>query len=148
MTEGTMTMSEFRALVEREIEIEAPPGVVFDAILAEMAELPDMEGKPLKLKIEPRPGGRWFRDLGNDTGHLWGHVQVIKPPVLLEICGPMMMSYPVLNHVTYRVTERGDRCVLSIKHRAFGELDPRFAGGKEGWGKFLQGVKAIATSRK
>ena len=41
------------------------------------------------MKIEPWPGGRWYRDLGNNAGHLWGHVQVIKPPTLLEICGPL-----------------------------------------------------------
>jgi len=23
-------------------------------------------------------GGRWFRDIGNNAGHLWGHVQVIR----------------------------------------------------------------------
>ena len=39
-------------------------------------------------------GRCWYRDLGNDAGHLWGHVQVIKPPTWLELCGPMFMSYP------------------------------------------------------
>ena len=46
------------------------------------------------MVIEPWPGGRWYRDLGNNAGHLWGHVQVIKPPTLLELCGPMFMSFP------------------------------------------------------
>jgi hypothetical protein len=44
-------------------------------------------GKPLPMKIEPWPCGRWYRDLGNNRRHLWGYVQVIKPPTLLEICG-------------------------------------------------------------
>ncbi|HEX3702577.1 MAG TPA: hypothetical protein VHU82_04550 [Vicinamibacterales bacterium] len=35
--------------------------------------------------LEAWPGGRWFRDLGDNTGHLWGHVQAIKPPTLPEI---------------------------------------------------------------
>ena len=52
------------------------------------------EGASLSLKLEAWPGGRWYRDLGNNTGHFWGHVQAIKPPTLLEICGPLMMSYP------------------------------------------------------
>ena len=49
-------------------------------------ETPD--GKPLPMKIEPWPYGRWYRDLGGDNGHFWGHVQAIKKPTLLEICGP------------------------------------------------------------
>ena len=50
----------------------------------------------MPMKIEPWPGGRWYRDLGNDNGHFWGHVQAIKQPTLLEIYGPLFMSYPLL----------------------------------------------------
>ena len=25
------------------------------------------------MKLEAWPGGRWFRDLGDGNGHLWGH---------------------------------------------------------------------------
>ena len=46
------------------------------------------------MKLEPWPGGRWFRDLGNDNGHFWGLVQAIKRPTLLEITGPLFMSAP------------------------------------------------------
>ena len=68
--------------LRKEIEIAAsitatsvgsPPPRPFDAILAELgpaSEMPD--GTPFPMKIEPWPGGRWFRDLGNNTGHLWG----------------------------------------------------------------------------
>ena len=79
----------------KEIEIAAPIDIAFEAMLDELGpegQMPD--GKPFPMKIEPWPGGRWYRDLGNNSGHLWGHVQVIKPPTLLEICGPLMMSYP------------------------------------------------------
>ena len=44
-------------------------------------------GEPLNLEIEPFAGGRWFRDRGNGIQHLWGHVQAIKPPTLLELSG-------------------------------------------------------------
>ncbi len=44
-----------------------------------------LDGKPFPMRIEPWPGGRWYRDLGDNSGHLWGHVQVIKPPTLLEL---------------------------------------------------------------
>ncbi len=32
----------------------------------------------MPMKLEAWPGGRWFRDLGDGNGHLWGHVQAIK----------------------------------------------------------------------
>ena len=35
---------------------------------------------PLPMILEPHPGGRWYRDLGGDNGHLWGFVQSIKRP--------------------------------------------------------------------
>jgi hypothetical protein len=60
----------------RDEEIAAPIEVVFETILEQMGELNETpDGAPLPMKIEPWPGGRWFRDLGNNTGHLWGHVQ-------------------------------------------------------------------------
>ena len=74
------------------------------------------------MKIEPWPGGRWFRDLGetggHKYGHLWGHVQVIKAPTLLELVGPMMMSYAAVNHVQYRLKAEGDGTRLSFAHGA------------------------------
>ena len=27
----------------------------------------------MPMKIEPWPGGRWYRDLGDNNGHFWGH---------------------------------------------------------------------------
>ena len=49
----------------------------------------------MPMVLEAWPGGRWFRDLGDDNGHFWGHVQAIKRPTLLEITGPLMMSFAV-----------------------------------------------------
>jgi len=86
--------------VVKEIQINAPIEVVFETVLEPAGPMANMS-----LKLEPWPGGRWYRDLGNNTGHLWGHVQVIKPPKLLEICGPMFMSYPVASHLQYRLSE-------------------------------------------
>ena len=89
--------------IVRELTIDAPPVITFESILAELGpegEKPDGHGgsAPFPMVLEPWPGGgRWFRDTGNNFGHFWGHVQVIKPPTLIEICGPMFMSYPATN---------------------------------------------------
>src|SRR6202040_911749 len=49
------------------------------------------EAKPMPMKLEAWPGGRWYRDLGDNNGHFWGVVQAIKRPTLLEITGPLFM---------------------------------------------------------
>ena len=122
--------------IRKEIDIAAPIEIAFEAMLDELGpegQMPD--GKPFAMTIEPWPGGRWYRDLGNNSGHFWGHVQVIKPPTLLEIYGPMMMSYPAINHVQYRLTEEGAGTRFSFLHRAMGLLLPEHRDGmKAGWG--------------
>jgi len=47
-----------------------------------------------------------------------GHVQVIKPPVLLELSGPMFMSYPALNHVEIRLDQVAGGTKVTLRHRA------------------------------
>jgi uncharacterized protein YndB with AHSA1/START domain len=144
----TMTMPDNYLLhVHQEIQIEAPPAVVFDAIIYQVGPggtYPD--GKPMQTKFEAWPGGRWYRDLGNNAGHFWGHVQVIKPPNLLEITGPMFMSYPVASHIQYRLTEKSGGTLLSLTHRAIGDIAPehRENVGK-GWKYILEQIKAKAV---
>ena len=106
------------------------------------------------MVIEPWPGGRWYRDLGDDAGHFWGHVQVIKPPALLELSGPMFMSFPAVNHVQYRLSADGRGTRLQFVHRAMGPI-PEEAPGKldEGWDSILgrierNALRAAAGGRK
>jgi len=75
---------------------------------------------PLPMTIEPRPGGRWFRDLGNDNGHFWGHVQAIKRPTLLEITGPLFISSAVVSNVQYRLTAVDGGTLITFRHSALG----------------------------
>jgi uncharacterized protein YndB with AHSA1/START domain len=133
--------------ITREIEIAAPIEIAFEAMLEEMGPGGEMPGgKPFPMVIEQWPGGRWYRDLGDNAGHLWGHVQVIKPPTLLEIVGPMFMSYPAVGWVQYRVIENAGVCNLTLTHRVFGEMEPQHREGvQKGWGMMLDRIKARAT---
>jgi hypothetical protein len=136
--------------IQNEIDIDAPLDIAFEALLEQIGPASEMSnGQPMPMKIEPWPGGRWFRDLGKNSGHLWGHVQVIKPPKLLEICGPMFMSYPAINHVQYRLTEQGAGTRLSLTHRALGEIPPEHRDGMpEGWEYILKKTREAAERRK
>lgn len=135
--------------VEKDILIRAPVDLAFESLLEELGpanETPD--GKPLPMVIEPWPGGRWYRDLGEKTGHLWGHVQVIRPPTLLEITGPLFMSYACINHVQYRLVAEAGATRLKLIHRAVGEIDPEHRKGvDQGWAYGLERVRQIAETR-
>ena len=105
-------------------------------------------GQPFPMTIEPWPGGRWYRDLGHNAGHLWGHVQVIKPPVLVEICGPLMMSYPAANHIQYRLKPEAGGTRLSFVHRAIGLFLPEHRDGLlQGWQYWLEHVSEVARRK-
>jgi len=134
--------------IRQEILIAASPEIAFEAVIDEAgpgSQMPD--GTPFPMKIERWPGGRWFRDLGNNAGHLWGHVQVIKPPKLLEICGPMFMSYPAISHVQYRLTPEGGGTRLQLTHRTIGLLeDEHLKGMEEGWSHGMSRIRQIAEA--
>lgn len=131
----------------REVFIEAPIEIAFAAVLEELGpggQMPD--GTSMKMKIEAWPGGRWYRDLGDENGHLWGHVQVIKAPTLLELTGPMFMSYPAINHVRYRLTAEDGGTRLVLEHRAMGHMPREHREGvEEGWDYALERVREIAA---
>lgn len=139
--------------IRKDILIDAAPQIAFEALLEELGPgsvLPD--GSPFPMKIEPWIGGRWFRDLGTSgghpCGHLWAHVQVIKAPFLLELYGPMMMSFAAVNHVQYRLKPEGPATRLSLIHRALGTIPPEHREGfDQGWNHGLNRVKHLAESR-
>lgn len=132
------------------IDIAAPIEIAFAALLEELGPEARIEdGTPMPFVLEARPGGRWYRDLGNDAGHLWGHVQVIKPPTLLEICGPMMMSYPAMNHIQYRLTAEGATTRLAFAHRGLGQISAQHREGMpKGWGMWIDRIRQRAEKKR
>lgn len=138
----------------KEEEIAAPIDIVFETILEEMGPQNEAGANgPMPMKLEAWPGGRWFRDLGNGAGHWWGSVQAIKPPTLLEICGPLFMSYPAISNVQYRLTEEKGVTLLKFVHRAMGHIayDPQILEGwgkvETGWGTMLERVRTASLKK-
>jgi uncharacterized protein YndB with AHSA1/START domain len=140
-----MSAEEFKTFnVTKEVMIAAPADVVFETLLE-----PHGPMKEMNMKLEAWVGGRWFRDLGNNTGHLWGHVQVIKPPKILELVGPTMMSYPAIAHVQYRLTEKPGGTLLQFTHRAMGLIPPELEQNvTKGWGEMLELLRTAAESKR
>jgi hypothetical protein len=98
-------------------------------------------------RIEPWPGGRWYRNLGNGDGHFWGQVQAIKRPTLLEITGPLFMSCPAVSNVQYRLSEADGGTLIKFRHTALGLIqDGHREGVSSGWSRIHARVRARAES--
>jgi hypothetical protein len=135
--------------IEKEIFIAAPLDIAFESLLEELGpESVKLGSEPMPMVLEAWPGGRWFRDLGKDGGHFWGHVQVIKPPKLLELSGPLFMSFPAVNHVQYKLEAEGIGTRIKLVHRGFGEIPAEMRDGVNlGWAYKLQRAQQIAEAR-
>jgi len=143
MTAATPKIDDLTLNVTLEIHVRAPLDVTFDTLLEQLGPLNETpEGTPMPLKIEPWPGGRWFRDLGDGNGHFWGHIQAIKRPTLLEMTGPLFMSYPVSNNVQYRLSEADGGTLIKFRHAALGLIEENHrAGVKLGWSSVHERVR-------
>jgi hypothetical protein len=134
--------------VTKEIQVRASLETTFAALLEQIGpgnETPD--GNPMPMKIEPWPGGRWYRDLGDGNGHFWGLVQAIKRPTLVEISGPLFMSYPAVSNVQYRLTEEGGGTLIKFHHTALGLIeDAHRQGVVKGWTYILDCIRARAEA--
>ena len=107
--------------ITEEMHVRAPLAATFAALLEELG--PSNKGHndtPMPMVLEAWPGGRWFRDLGGSNGHFWGHVQAIKRPTLLEITGPLMMSFAAVSNVQYRLKESDGGTLITLRHTALG----------------------------
>jgi hypothetical protein len=120
--------------ITEEIHVCAPLDATFAALLEQLGPLNEVAAdRPLPMKLEPWPGGRWYRDLGDNNGHFWGHVQAIKRPTLLEICGPLIMSYPISNNLQYRLSEVDGGTLIKFCHSALGLIREDDRGVASGW---------------
>jgi len=125
--------------------------IVFETVLEQMG--PFMQcpgGPPLTMTLEAWPGGRWFRELGNKTGQLWGHVQSISPPSRLELQGPMFIAAPVLCHILYQLNSEGGQTHIAFSHRIVGLIPPDLLDGIEinqGWTNLFDRLQLQVAQR-
>lgn len=149
-TAATAAIENLTLNVTQEIHVRAPLDVTFAALLEQLGPESDTpDGKPLPMKIEPWPGGRWYRDLGDGNGHFWGNVQAIKRPTLLEITGPLFMSYPVSSNVQYRLSEVDGGTLIKFHHAALGLITEEHRQGVvKGWTHILSRIGARAEASR
>jgi len=135
MTATAPALENLSLNITEEIHVRSSLTATFAALLEEMG--PSNEGHngtPMPMTLEPWPGGRWFRDLGDNNGHYWGLVQAIKRPTLLEITGPMMMSFAVVSNVQYRLKEIDGGTLITLHHTALGLFPDGYRDAlSQGW---------------
>src|SRR5436305_11742099 len=121
-------------IVTQEIHVKASLEITFAALLEQIGPENETPEQKMPMKLEPWPGGRWFRDLGNDNGHFWGQVQAIKRPTLLEITGPLFVSGAVISNVQYRLKEADGGTLIGFQHSALGFMPEQYSkGATRGW---------------
>jgi hypothetical protein len=134
--------------ITEEILVRASLEKTFASLIAQMGRLNETpDGKPLPMVLEPRPGGRWFRELGADNGHLWGFVQSIKRPVLLEIWGPLFMSTAATSNLQYRLKEVEGGSLITFTHTVVGPFPEDYRRGMgTGWAALHARVRKAAEA--
>lgn len=144
------TVENLTLNIVEEFHVRAPLEATFEALLEQMGPANETpEGTPLPMTIEPRPGGRWFRDLGDDNGHFWGLVQAIRRPTLLEITGPLFMSYPVVSNVQYRLQAVEGGTLVTFRHSALGFVPDDYRQGlSKGWKPLLERIRKQAEAAR
>jgi hypothetical protein len=136
-------------VVTQEIHVKASLENTFAAILEQIGPYNETSNGPMPMKLEPWPGGRWYRDLGDNNGHFWGHVQAIKRPTLLEISGPLFMSYGVVSNLQYRLSQENGGTLIRFHHKAFGMIqDDHRQGVSQGWNDLNTRIRERAEGRK
>jgi hypothetical protein len=140
-------IENFSLLVVQEIHVKASLQGTFTALLEQLGPENETPEQKMPMKLEPWPGGRWFRDLDDGNGHLWGHVQAIKKPTLFEITGPLFMSYAVVSNVQYRLSEEKGGTLIKFRHQAFGLIPEEHRRGvNKGWSHINERAKARAEA--
>jgi len=135
-------------IVTQEIQVDAPIDTTFEALLEQIGPENETPEQKMPMKLEAWPGGRWYRDLGDNNGHFWGNVQAIKRPTLLEISGPLFMSYGVVSNLQYRLSESNGGTLIKFHHKAFGLIqEDHRKGVNTGWNNINQRIKARAEAK-
>ena len=147
MTTAAIQVSE-PLTIKEEIFVRASIEKTFRSLIAQMGRLNETpDGTPLPMILEPFPGGRWYRDLGGENGHLWAFVQAIKRPTLLELWGPLFMSTGATNNLQYRLKEVDGGTLITFHHKLLGpppgENFPRMGSG---WTAMHARVRAAAEA--
>ena len=129
--------------IEQEVTIAAPPERVFEALTSEVAAwwgAPYLYSEAAQnIILEPKLGGRFYEDWGDDEGILYATVTGIKRAERLELTGPMGMGGAVQGFISIQLEPKEAVTVVRLSHRATGEVTAETkANYGQGWQDLLE----------
>ena len=149
MSSTALSLQSTTIQIAEELRVRASIEATFAALLDQLGPYNETQAdKPMPMKLEAWPGGRWYRDLGDNNGHYWGTVQAIKKPTLLEISGPLFMSNPVITNLQYRLKESGGVTIISFRHQSFGLVLEEYRNAKNGWAHLHEQMRQRAEAQR
>jgi hypothetical protein len=145
----TLGIENLTLNITQDIHVRASLETTFEALLEQLGPENETPERKMPMKLEAWPGGRWYRDLGDNNGHHWAHVQAIKRPTLLEFSGPLFMSYPVVSNLQYRLSEVDGGTLIQFRHTALGLIqDEHRRGVSQGWSHMHERARERAERKK
>lgn len=108
--------------IEQAVRIGALPERVFEALTTDVGAWwsHSNSGQPDAMRLEPRPGGRFYEDFGGNDGAHFATIEYIKCPQQLRMTGPMGMTTPVLGVVSFDLKLQADATLLTLSHHVIG----------------------------
>ena len=132
--------------ITEDIDVHASIEQTFKSLIAQIGRLTRRATAPRCRWSSSTPGGRWYRDLGGDDGHLWGFVQSIKRPTLLEIWGPLFMSTGATSNMMYRLSETPEGTLIKFRHTVVGPFPEENRPSASGWSAMHARVRKAAEA--
>jgi uncharacterized protein YndB with AHSA1/START domain len=137
-TEGARGMNDFH--FEHKVNIQATPEAVWSGLANDIGKWWSHSFNNGSVSLDPHPGGQFMEQFpdGKD-GALYATVTYVEKGKKLSMSGPMGMSAAVFNVMHFTLEPAGDGTVLTLTHRAVGQLDDDLKKGySEGWVHLLE----------
>ena len=135
------TMNDLHLMVKRHGQIEVKP---VDGAYFVKPDLPECRGvfyseAAKNIILEPKLGGRFYEDWGDDEGVLYATVTGIKRAERLELTGPMGMGGAVQGFISIQLEPKEALTVVRLSHRTTGEVTAETkANYGQGWQDLLE----------
>lgn len=130
------------ARIHQQVEIAAPRQVVFHALTQRIG---DWWGPPYlanpettDLTLDLRPGGALREIWPDGGGAVWGTIEILDAPRLIQFNSRAFMPGAVAGLVTFELAESGGVTRVTVDHRVIGMFEAdRPAIHEGGWGDLL-----------
>ena len=130
--------------ITEEILVRATLEKKFASLIAQMGRLNETRMASPAMVLETRRRALVPGACG-ENGHLWGFVQSIKRPTLLEILGPLFMSTAATSNLLYRLSEVDGGSLITFTHTLVGPF-PRITA--RSWHGMERSSRARAQGRR